>query len=92
MAKVIYSAVECVRITIRGVGRVEKDFGRCSTISYLKDGGLVQRFDKYLKSEQIKPVSAEWPASAGLYIGSFTPVDAVKVEKWLLKEGAKKKK
>ena len=92
MDKVIFSTIACVRITITGSVRVVKKCANGDTFSYHKDGGLVQRFVKYLKDEKIEPVSAEWPGSAGLYIGSFTPEDAVKIEKWLLEQGAKKKK
>ena len=62
----------------------EPNLPRC-----LDDGGLVEKFLKFQADERVHPV-AKMPCGFGdgEYFGFFAAKDVVKIEAWLLEQGA----
>ena len=85
MAKVIYSIEPVFCITVLG----EKNK---SNNDFRKDDGLIGRLLRFMLDNEIFAAKRNGYCGRGTYIGFYTTEDAVKVEAWLLEQGAKEKK
>jgi len=80
MSKVIFETTPVVCVTIKGEGE-----------DGVEDGGLVQRFLKFQLDKNIFPAVRGGHGGAGSYCGFFAAEDVVKIEVWLLEQGAEHK-
>ena len=83
MPKVKFHKLSVVAISIVG----EKDPTPTSLCPRYNDGGLLAKFQAFLKEQSIEPVFTRmrpfYMFRAGTYLGFFMPEDAEKIEKWL---------
>lgn len=85
MAKVTFSIEPVVFVTILGEQDKRKKDLR-------KDDGLIGRLLKFQLDNEISPAKPGGYSGRGAYGGFYTAEDAVKIEAWLLEQGAKEKR
>lgn len=84
-ADVRFTIEPVVLVAVKGEHKIEDWFPRTC-----EDAGLLERLFGFQVKNRIFPVIRGGYGGPGSYCGIFTSQDAVKIETWLLAEGAKR--